>query len=70
MSQIDLRRENVGIHDDSEHAGSGGSQRIARPTVLRGEDLGRNGVQHPVHDLPVGSDMSVISQEEARERRE
>ena len=35
----------------AEDAGGGRSERIARPTVLRGEDLGRYGVQDAVHDL-------------------
>lgn len=38
-------------HHDSEDAIRSGDERIARSPVFGGEDLGRDGVQHAVHDV-------------------
>ena len=38
-------------HEDAEHACGGGGEAVARPAIFGREELGRDGVEHPVHDL-------------------
>lgn len=41
-----------GTDHDAEHARRTRSERIPGPAILGGEDLRRDRVQHPIHNLP------------------
>jgi hypothetical protein len=38
-------------HHHAKHVGRSGHQPVTRPTILGGKDLGRDGVQNPIHRL-------------------